>query len=193
MTETLTASAATLARLNNTMQKGSLADLAKAARRSILLADCSGSMHGIIRSGERRIDALRKIWTELSETHPVPTVAFGTSSRDSLTFIDRGMSLPEPCAGTPIHTAIRYAKANGATHIVLITDGQPDSETAAFAAADEFGHPIDCFYIGDGDDSGARFTRELAARTGGTANLADLLKPKELRAGIAGLLGDGSL
>lgn len=194
MTDTaLTANAATLERLNKTLAKGSLADLAKAARRSMLLADCSGSMGSTIRSGQRKIDALRTIVSDLRETHPVPTLAFGTDDRGELRIIDEGMMLPEPAGGTPMHRAIRFGHSNGATHLVIVTDGMPDSEAEAFQAAREFGHPIDCFYIGDGNDRGAIFARELAARTGGTANLADLMKPKELRAGIAGLLGDGSL
>jgi hypothetical protein len=180
-------------RLNKSLGKSSLRDLAKAARRSMLLADCSGSMDDPIRAGGRKIDALRTVVAGLRDTHPVPVAAFGLDSvPGSVRLLDEGQQLPEPSGLTPLHRAIDFGRAQGASHLVVVTDGQPDSEDAAFAAADLFGGPIDVFYVGDGDDRGARFAQLLAQRTGGTANLADLGKPKELKAGIAGLLGDGS-
>lgn len=199
MTDTtaITASAAALARLEKTATKGSLADLARASRRSMLLADCSGSMNECISAtGERKIDALRKLHADLIQTHPIPTAAFGimtySLSEPQIRLMDTGQTLPEPSGGTPIDLAIEYAHAQGANHIVLITDGIPDSEDRAFAAARAFGQPIDCFYIGNGRDAGAQFARRIADMTGGSINLTDLTNPKELKAGILGLLGDGS-
>lgn len=173
-------------RLNRSLEKNSLDDLVKArTRRSLLLVDCSDSMSSRIRTGERAIDALRKVVKGLRETHPVPVAAFGSLG---VALVD---GIPEPCGSTPLHLAIEYGTREGATHLVVVTDGQPDSQTAAFEAARLFGHPIDVFYIGDGDDEGARFAAELARRTGGTAHLTDLLQQKALTTKIAGLLGDG--
>lgn len=196
MTETaLTASAAALARLDRSLAKGSLSELARASRRSMLLADCSGSMADFIGNGQRKIDALRTLHADLTDTHNLPTAAFGIETYGGnapIRLMDHGMALPEPSGMTPIHLAIEFAHAQGADHIVLITDGIPDSEDRAFAAARAFGHPIDCFYIGNGRDAGAQFARRLADMTGGSINLTDLTDPKALKAGIIGLLGDGS-
>ena len=178
-------------KLNKSLAKGSLADLAKSARRSLLLVDCSGSMSSAVRSGDRKIDALRKVVAGLRETHPVPVAAFGLSGYGgTVRVVD---DIPEPSGGTPMHSAIDFGKAQGATHLVMVTDGQPDSEGATLQAAREFGGPIDVFYIGDGGDRGAQFAQELARITGGTANLTDLGQPKQLTSAIAGLLGDGSI
>lgn len=189
MSESLVTKGGAVERLAKTATKGSLAELAQSSRRSLLLVDCSGSMDAPIASGERRIDALRKVVNDLRETHPVPVAAFGFSRGPAVRVVD---TVPEPDGGTPMHEAIDFGASEGATHLVLVTDGHPDSESRTFASARAFGHPIDVFYIGDGDH-GADFARRLAEATGGTANVTDLGAPKQLQSAIAGLLGDGSL
>lgn len=178
-----------LDKLNRSLEKNDLDEFVRGARRSLLLVDCSGSMDTRVRSGERKIDALRKVVSTLRESHPVPVAAFGALGAD-VQVID---TVPEPSGGTPLHRAIQFGTREGATHLVVVTDGQPDSEGAAFDAAREFGNPIDVFYIGDGNDSGARFATELATRTGGVVNMTDLGQPKQLAAKIRLMLGDGSL
>jgi Mg-chelatase subunit ChlD len=182
-----------LDQLTKSASRSSLDDLVKArTRRSLLLVDCSGSMADTVRSGERRIDALRKVASDLRETHPVPMAAFGARCAGQVEVVD---SVPEPAGGTPLDRAIDFGAAQGANHLVIVTDGQPDSEPAAFAAARTFGGQIDVFYIGDGEDRAARFCSELAAMNGGTSGVTDLGgdgEIKKLSAGIAGLLGDGS-
>jgi Mg-chelatase subunit ChlD len=179
--------------LNRSLEKKSLSDLVRARKqRSLLLVDVSGSMNDRIRAGGRKIDALREVVKTLRETHPVPVAAFGLDS-----FANNGTTVlmvdvvPEPQSQTPLHTAIAFGKDKGATHLVVVTDGFPDSESLAFEAAARFGGTIDVFYIGDGGDSGAQFTKELARRTGGTANVTDLgddASQKQLTSAIAGLL-----
>jgi len=180
-----------LDRLNRSMSKSSLDDLVKSkTRRSLLLVDCSDSMSSRLMTGERSIDALRKIVRKLRESNPVPVAAFGAMG-GAVILVDE---VPEPCGSTPLHLAIEYGTQQGATHLVVVTDGEPDSETAAFEAARVFGNAIDVFYIGDGGGRGETFARELARRTGGTMNLSDLNVGGEqlvLTAKIAGLLGDG--
>lgn len=188
MSESLVTTASALDRLNRSMEKSSLDDLVKArTRRSLLLVDCSGSMVSPTRSGDRRIDTLRKVVRGLRETHPVPVAAFGCGS---VVLVD---DVPEPSGGTPLHLAIEYGHREGATHLVVVTDGLPDSQGACFEAARQFGRPIDTFYIGDGNCEGSRFCEELARMSGGTAHLTDLGKPKQLTTQIAGLLGDGGV
>jgi translation initiation factor 2B subunit (eIF-2B alpha/beta/delta family) len=158
-------------------------------QRSLLLVDCSGSMSSTVKTGKRKIDVLREVVKDLRETHPVPVAAFGHSTKGAT--VEVVDMIPEPHGSTMVHKAILFGKQEGATHLVLVTDGFPDSESYAFAAAREFGGPIDVFYIGDGGDSGAEFAKQLAALTGGTANVTDLGAPKQLTSKIAGLLGSG--
>lgn len=178
--------------LDRSLAKKSLSDLVKARKqRSLLLVDCSGSMAERIRSGGRRIDALRQVVKTLRETHPVPVAAFGLDAYSNGGVVVMVDVVPEPQGQTPLHSAIEFGKTKGATHLVVVTDGFPDSQTMAFEAADKFGGKIDAFYIGDGNDEGAKFVKELARRTGGQANVTDLGDPdgtKQLTKGIAGLL-----
>jgi Mg-chelatase subunit ChlD len=181
---------AAVEKLNKSLAKTSLDDLVKSkTRRSLLLVDCSGSMSYPIKSGERRIDALRKVVATLRETHPVPVAAFGVKAHGQVEVVD---TIPEPHGGTPMAEAILFALNQGANHIVLVTDGEANNEIATFDAARRFGGQIDTFYIGNGNDRGSAFAAELAAMTGGTANLTDLGKPKELAGKIVLMLGDGS-
>jgi len=178
-----------LDRLAKTAKRSSLQDLVQAqTRRSLLLLDCSGSMSALLRTGQRRIDALRDVAHELRQTHPVPLVIF--CGRDHA-YLDE--VIPEPNGLTPLAHAIHFARVNHANHCVVITDGCPDSEHKALDAARQFGHPIDVFYVGDGNDRGAAFAQQLAAATGGQANVADLAQVKQLTGKIAGLLGDGGV
>lgn len=168
--------------------RSSLDDFVNAkTRRSLLLVDCSSSMNGYIHTGETKIAALRNVVSDLRKTHAVPVAAFSGSNEVAL--VD---SVPAARGMTPLHKAIQFGTEQGANHLIVVTDGQPDSEPLAFAAAREFGRPVDVFYIGDGNDRGAAFSRELAALTGGTANLASMDKPKELQSKIAGFLSDGT-
>jgi hypothetical protein len=177
-----------LDRLAKSDAKSDLDAFVRGARRSLMLVDCSGSMDSyIVKTGERRIDALRKVVATIRETQNVPVAAFGTDYGD-VVVVD---TIPEPCGSTPVHSAIDFGKAQGATHLVLVTDGYPDSQDAAFAAAARFGHPIDVFYVGDGRDSGAAFAQELARRTGGTCSINDMSAPKELAGKVVLMLGDG--
>lgn len=171
-------------KLKRTLGKSSLDDFMQTARRSMMLVDVSTSMGDYIRSGGTKILATRTVVATLRESNPVPVAVFGRE----IEIVDR---VPEPCGGTPMHLGIDFCKQQGADHLVLITDGEPDSESYALESARAFGGVIDVFYIGDGTDRGSQFAKELAALTGGTVNLTDLGAPKQLAAKIAGLLGSG--
>jgi Mg-chelatase subunit ChlD len=181
-----------LDRLNKSLAKTSLDEFVNArTRRSLLLVDCSGSMDTrLSATGERRIDALRKVVADIRQDHPVPVAAFGRLRGRVL--VEVVESIPEPSGTTPLDTAIEFGQAQGATHLVVVTDGEPNSESAAIAAAQRFGGPIDVFFVGDPNTHGAAFAARLAALTGGTSGVSDLGKPKELAGKIVGLLGDGT-
>jgi hypothetical protein len=164
-------------------------DLTRSMRRSLLLVDVSSSMGGTIRTGERKIDALRTVVDKVRSTHPVPLAAFPQGGYNRCELVD---NVPEPRGMTPLAQAIQFGHMQEATHLVVVTDGVPDSQQAAFDAARAFGGPIDVFYIGDGNDHGATFCEQLAKLTGGKCGVTDLVGDPKLLAGkIAGLLGDG--
>jgi len=169
--------------LTKSLGKSSLDEFLTASRRSMMLVDVSSSMNETIRSGGTKIDACRATCDALRESNPVPVAAFG----GIVELVDR---VPHPSGGTPLHRGIEFAQGLGADHLVVITDGEPDSESAALAAAKAFGGVIDVFYIGNGDDAGSRFAAELARQTGGSVNLTDLAQPKQLAGKILLLLGE---
>lgn len=188
MTTTQNDLATAQTKLERSLGKTSLGSLVKSRRRSMLLVDTSGSMSDQIwKTGERKIDALRTTVSTLRKSHPVPVAAFG--GRAIHLVEDR---IPDPAGNTPLTEAIKFGHNQGATHLVVVTDGQPSNEWSALEVARAFGGIIDVFYIGDENGFGLDFAKRLAAATGGSVNLTDINAPKELAAGIAGLLGEGS-
>ena len=178
--------------LTSSLATTGLAGLVRArVQRSLLMCDCSGSMADHLRSGQSKHAALQTVVSELRETHAVPLVAFGVrpSAENNYRTVEVVDTLPRPSGGTPLDEAIAFGQKEGATHLIVVTDGQPDSEIRAFEAARAFKNQIDVFYIGDGNDRGAKFAAELAKMTGGTANVTDLGQPKQLTSAIKGLLG----
>ncbi len=179
-------------RLEGTLKAGSLKDLLRerqAARETHLLLDCSGSMGAPVQDGSRtrRIDALRTIAADLRDSFRAPQVGFGLSVDDAVSvgFIQ---GVPEPNGGTPLHLAIDFSAAHGAKHLIVVSDGAPDSQPDALASAHRFGGLIDCFYVGPASGPGGRFLAQLASVTKGRYQSASLAQPKQLTAAIRGLL-----
>src|SRR5262245_12590486 len=180
-------------KLKKSAAKDDLDDFLRGARRSLLLIDTSSSIGDRIRSGERRIDALRKVVRMVKAEKNVPTAAFGRfySSDGSFQLVRVVEDVPEPEGMTPLAEAIDFGRREGATHLVVVTDGEPDNEQRALAAAQAFANPIDVFFVGDAPSAGERFAQRLAQLTGGTFGNADLgTQQKQLTTKIAGLLGD---
>jgi hypothetical protein len=195
MTDALTVAQTALTamdRLARTTEKSSLDDLVAAkTKRSLIAADVSSSMEDGCADGKRKIDNLRVVLEQLQTTHPVPVCVFGLHG-GQIELVER---IPEPQGMTPLHKAIDFARVQEANHLVVLTDGVPDSRTAAFEAAARFGHPIDVFFIGNEGGRGADFCRELAKCTGGQFGITDLAgtaHQKQLTSAIAGLLGSGT-
>lgn len=85
---------------------------------------------------------------------------------------------------TDMAAALDFARiADGVCKIVLISDGEPDSQSAALAAARRFKNAIHTVYIGSNDDNdgGRAFLARLAAATGG----------RTFESAAPGLLADG--
>lgn len=129
----------------------------------VVLADVSGSMAESA-AGRRKIDVLAEAMQSLPATHSI--VAFSSY----VTPIATGYTLPAPSGGTALHLALDHCHAIDATHILVISDGHPDSAASALAAADRLHARIDIIYCGpDNDMEGITFMRRLA-RGGGAAH-----------------------
>ena len=191
MTTSISTTQSAIERLNRSLAKTSLDEMVAAkTRRSLLMVDCSGSMATTTRTGKRRIDVLRDITVTLRQTRKFPLAAFGVRCQGQVEVID---TIPEPQGSTPLDLAIIFAKDQGANHLLVVTDGEPNSEEAAFDAARAFGGPIDTFFVGDPGGRAPKFLAELSAMTGGTASVSDLgTGAKVLTSKILLALGDGS-
>lgn len=181
--------------LERTLEVKSLKDLvrAKTAVNPVLLIDVSGSMGLGMRNGKRRIDGLRDTVKEIQSSHrDTRMIAFGMSDFDasSVGFVG---TVPEPSGGTPLHTAIAFARKNEIGRAVVISDGIPDSRTHAMEEARSFGGRIDVVFVGNPGEPGEEFLRQLAEATGGTAFTGDLSEPKQLGKGVIALLEGGTI
>lgn len=171
--------------LEDSLEQGSLKAMARDAETVMLLIDTSGSMEATIRSGKRRIDALREVVADIKKAGDVPMIAFGGPYDAQVRFVD---GVPEPDGGTPLHIAIPYAKEYGATRLVVISDGVPDLADQSMQEARTFGGRIDVVFVGNEGDSGQMFLNALASATGGTQFTGDLGNTKKLTSQVIGLL-----
>lgn len=153
--------------------------------KQCLLLDVSGSMSDYICEGERssernsnspsspppiqrKIDALRDLAGEFPRTRKF---CFSSDCKE----IYPGEQISEPHGGTNLAGALRGLKAQEILHAILITDGQPDNEQAAYNAAE--GMKLDLFYVGD--LPAPKFMAELARRTGGEFGTSSMAKGEE--------------
>src|SRR5690349_13897444 len=115
------------------------------ANQLVALCDISGSMGSIIDPPSwKKIDTLRQLIAEL-ETMPVWLFSDEAwrFDRDEPEALERLM----PMGGTNLAGALRRLKAEGYRRVLVLTDGQPDSESAALAEAYDF-EEITARYIG---------------------------------------------
>lgn len=137
---------------------------------SCLLLDISGSMRGW------KITELRKLADEFRQAR---RFEFSSACDE----IPASAQVSEPNGGTALDVGFLYVKKRGITHVVLITDGEPDSRRKAIDAA--IGLKVDCFYVGpDDNDSSLKFLEELAVGTGGQYGKVSLERLAELKAAV---------
>jgi hypothetical protein len=124
---------------------------------------------------------------DIQQQRPTPLIGFGLREhRGEVGFIS---SIPAPFGGTPIASAINFAREQNFGRAVVISDGSPTESThECMDAAARFGGKVDVVFVGDPGDPGAEFLLKLAESTGGTSFTGDLSEPKELGAGVIGLL-----
>ena len=143
-----------------------------------LLLDVSGSMGITVPSEEpglepRRIDLLFKAVKETPECAGLRAYAF--SSRCQMLEVIPADDY-KPHGGTDLAHAFECVKNDGFYHAILVTDGEPDSPSAALQAA--IGMKLGIIYIGN--PPVPSFLEDLAKATDGTFAIADMRDLKQL-------------
>lgn len=177
-----------LTRLSNSLVptgKSAIDDLLRGSEVVMLLIDTSGSMVASLRNGKRRIDGLREVVQMIKGEGHVPMIAFGGPYDAQVRFVD---AVPEPDGGTPLHSAIPFAKSYGATRLVVISDGVPDLPDQCMIEAKTFGGQIDVVFVGNEGDHGSFFLDKLAQATGGKRHEGSLDDVKKIGGTVIGLL-----
>lgn len=153
------------------------------ATKVVLLLDTSGSMSSQADTpNERRIDALRGV---------VSTLRLKQLAFKQLIFNSDFMwsdIIPEPTGGTNLAGALDFVGQIKPEHLIVVSDGEPDSQEAAMLAAKKLACKIDVFYVGPKGLPGEAFLKQLATSTGGTSEAVSF---KELAEKVAGILTTG--
>jgi len=149
----------------------------KRGQRAFLL-DYSGSMEYVESKGRTRLQHLISIMDKFpnerkfifsgdcKEVHSLPTTAIGS---------------------TDLAEGFEEVKRCGISHVVLITDGEPDDEESAEQAAK--GLKIDAFFVGSQDNVRAKeFLRRLCDNSGGSFDSTNISNVQQIESGIRGLL-----
>lgn len=151
-------------------------DVAMLPNRLALLLDVSGSMSG------KKIESLRNAMSSF-----IDNISFADTAVALRTFGGEDSELTQPLTtfhpilmtsimtlrargGTPMANAMRYALESWPiTRFVLVSDGEPDNDTAAFTVAFEMQSAetsCDCVHIGE-STSGEACLRQIAEITHG--------------------------
>jgi len=167
--------------------KGSISDLARQSRQSIarsfvnaemvIIVDVSGSMGAQdARGGKSRYEVALEELASLQEAHPGEIAVLAFSS--TVEFCPHG----QPAhigGGTDLTQALRFAKMADVPgmRFVVVSDGRPDNQVTALAAARQFQSRIDTVYVGPETGRGRDFLAKLASASGGksVAEKVDLL------------------
>lgn len=165
-----------------TLQKSvssSLLGKVKSRGRCILI-DTSGSMNERIDNEQTKFSILINAIREIEGRR------FWFS--DDCAEVPEGREIPQPSYGTNLANAFRVMKSAGINHVVLVTDGKPDSEESALRESRDL--KIDIIYIGP--DPVPEFLKRLTNASSGTfENIKLLGKGSQILLGgkIKGLLG----
>ncbi len=155
-----------------------------------LLLDTSGSMSMECKGKDRRIDVLRKA-----------VEALDWQSYRLFTFDSFCVEIPNPSAlwatggGTALDLGLKEIAKLNPSQTVIISDGEPNNEQDAIAAAGLLSGTISTVYIGDDiDKSAIAFMRKLATLGCGNTYVRDLGRGHaELSGTISNLLPPSKL
>lgn len=152
---------------------------------AVILADISASMGAPAWGGQRKIDVLREAVAGALQQSAARLFVFSSAVREV-------QGIPEPEHNTNLAQALDDVRKLNPGVTLVISDGQPDNESAALAAARQFRGAIDVLYIGpEGDRRAIDFMKRLAAAAGGNVRTHDVARignAQQLLGHIAGLL-----
>lgn len=186
----------TLSKRDAAVVPGSLTDLAQRSGASlaetfisceaVCLVDTSGSMAACdSRGGLARYDVACEELARLQGDMPgkVAILSFSGS-----TILCPGGVPAFQGGGTDLAGALTFAKQADVpgVRMIVISDGEPDSEPAALQEAKSIKAPISTIYVGPEGGYGQDFLRRLAAANGGQSATAD--RARELAAKVEMLL-----
>lgn len=137
------------------------AEYARTYPGTAILADVSGSMAAPAWGGHSKCHVLRDAIRASLRGDSV-LVAFSSSAR----VIPAATDLPEPNGSTAMHIGLRAAIAQRRGRILVVSDGEPDDEASALAAASDYLGTIDVLYIGPDSNAAAMAFLQRLARTG---------------------------
>lgn len=156
----------------------------------VTIVDVSGSMgQHDSKDGKSRYQTACDELSMIQKNRPgkVAVIAFSNNT----VFCPGGIPMYEG-GGTNLAHALRYAKIADVPgmNIIVISDGEPDSEREAIAVATTYKNKISTIYCGPEErPSGRDFLSKLAKATGGQSLTAD--RAKELSKTIETLLLKG--
>lgn len=139
---------------------------------AIILLDVSGSMKANdARGGKSRFDIACEELTRLQATLPGKLAIIEFASFP----IFRPNGLPaNPHGTTDLAAALKFTQVadTGDMRFIVVSDGEPDSETEALNIAARYQGRIDTIYVGPEDGPGREFLARLASAKRGRSVLA---------------------
>lgn len=137
----------------------------------LILIDMSGSMSEKLESGRRKVDVLREALSNMAYQSPIYQFA------NTCSYLGSYQAIPEPEGSTNLALAFSTIARREPKHVLLISDGCPDSRVAALVEARLLQAKISTLYIGlDTDKEAISFMEELAKIGMGVAEVCDISK-----------------
>lgn len=181
---------------NNAIIPGSLGAVAQQNNTSIaesfvnadviIIVDTSGSMdQHDSRGGKSRYDVACEELRQLQSSLPGKLALLSFSS--DVMFCPNG--IPFQFGGmTDLAKALKFAKVADVAgmRFIVISDGQPDSESEALTVARTFKNRIDTIFVGPENGEGKDFLNKLARASGGQSTTT--AQAKELASNVQRLL-----
>lgn len=127
----------------------------------VVIADLSSSMGCTAFDGKSRHECLQEAMTPFKGR--VQVLAFNSSVWE----VDAD-ALPSPSGSTNLAEALDVARSIEPVHVLVISDGEPNSEQHAFDAAEKLAEicTIDAMYIGPDSGKAVAFMKKLAEEIG---------------------------
>jgi hypothetical protein len=130
---------------------------------TVILCDCSGSMSQPSGSGKSRFAVMQECLLRVvsSMTGEAAVILFGARTKKLASWEAFDADRWHVGATTNLAAALHNAARMNPSHIVVITDGQPNVAHTAIAQARTMLCRIDVYYCGNGEVETVNFCREL--------------------------------